>query len=302
MSHEKDLIRYLETLLGESLELEEIKGLGERNNNYLVLTDSQKFVCRHSPENKEYIRYEEAALNLLEIKEIDFAPRSIYRDEGIHLISYEGEENILVDQMSESQLEELVDKIARIHKIKPHDVSDYSGQNGLRGEITLDENLNLFRKSTEDFVQNFWDSSLFQSVNRRFEIVEEKIKNIDISNEGLVHGDLRKNFREGDQIYLIDWELSKIVENPEKELGYMFAHSNLNQEKRKTVINRYSCKTNLEPKKLMRITDLFEEFIILHEIRMASKIQQERGENKGHSERMEKWISRAENRLNIELR
>ncbi len=265
-----------------------ISASGESNHNF-VIDSTEKLVLRVTKDisRKSRLMNESKVLEFLESQNIGKVPRKIYFKESTELgevliESFVGNEKVDTEDLTENRVRNLAKKVAEIHSIPLEDYEDFSEE-----EVNEKRSLNSIFK--EDFKK--WSKRPYEEYKELCSNPDEQIKDFYEDQEdllsripdkqvrqGLCHGDLGFNIRaSGDQIYIIDWEFSRI-NHPDIEILYCFEHLEMSQEQREIFLEEYRKVRNTgEEFELLR--EIYPRFLAFNDMIWAAK-RTEEGENK----------------------
>lgn len=293
----KEVKRILRDKLPEKiLEVEEINTRGERNHNFKVTTEGQSFIARRPKDKFDgKQKREKVLLDFLHSKGIDFVPESIGIYDDIHVITEVGENDLEFEEANERQISDFIEKVVILHSLDVDDLIEYSEEKDIEMELLdLEEDIERFAGSRVQNLTEFHDEELIESLEKELRHLRENKPGGKVK-EGLIHDDLSGNVRsDTNGVYLIDWEFSYAGKAPERELGYLFAHEKLDDEKENVILKEYAKERETEQEKIESRVRWWEQVVLVGEIAYAIELQDA---NEGYSKRLEKWIERYNTRF-----
>lgn len=216
---------------------------GDNNHNVIFSSAGRKYVLRRKKQisEDESLENERNILKFLEFKEIEGVPRSVSydTDQEIHIITFVGQKDVEIGQLSQRDLDEWTEKLLSINRLKFSEYKDYCERKGFDYEEPRNpiENLKELRKDIESLSE---PNSLIELLKNRLDYLEKELQTETPQTAFLTHSDLSNSTRKSERtLYFIDWEFASFNHNPYSDLGIVLAHTQPNQEKKKAIRRKY---------------------------------------------------------------
>jgi aminoglycoside phosphotransferase (APT) family kinase protein len=250
MKTSKEAEKYLE-------ELEKFKDIqfiskeeGKHNINFIFNSERGKIVLRSRKDvvdQDRCLENEMKVLNFLEHQGLEFAPESIFYDKGsdAHIIEFSGETQVEIKELEESELEEWVSHLAKLHGLDFENYKDFCKSQGYDCSKVKSVS-GMVQGFLADIEQSDLDHSVLEWTRERIQELQSKLKNHDFETIGLSHNDLPHSTRRGRHLYLVDWEFACFTEAPEMELAKIRIGEDISSEKFSSIKDIYREERGIE--------------------------------------------------------
>lgn len=247
MSSEKDVEEFLEQQeLLEGFEIVERLD-GHNNQNFIVKSGGEKYVLRKKKdisEDQDTLETERTVLEFMETESVDCAPRSIIYspEDNIHVISYEGVEDVNVENLRNDDLAVWAKQVAKINQLTFGDYKEFCETNGYSYSEprTISEEAEKWKNDLDSIEESQRYADLLSFAEEKIRVFEDLETGKESELFGLSHNDIPNSARMGEgRLFLIDWEFSGFSGRPYSDIGAIFAHNMLSEEQKILVKEAY---------------------------------------------------------------
>lgn len=284
---------------------------GLSNSNFIIESNNKKYIIRSNkkkPSNSiNILENEHHLLKFLEIKKIDFVPRSIYYDKenNIHILTYLEGKQKRFKNISISGMEQAITKLYKIN-ILANEFREYCKKNKIKTLKPKSEIESLEKNIISKLETISKKHPLYNYKKQILKKLKEDFKNYKINKKEIYlnHGDPADNLIiHKKEISIIDWEYVKCTYGP--GLIHIIAYGRMDYEKEKNLLKIYEKISGIPYQELYVKT--YTEKMVYYLLKMTKIIykqpdnisQKELKENIKNIKNLEELYAKIHNRLSI---